>query len=696
MSMSQETTIAVVAIGLIGLYIFTRQKDEDKKEKISVVPVEYTSLKANVKKVDREYQRMAERGDVSMTDLTDWLDQLAAIRKKLRDTQVFDKLRKQGITVSMDEGRFDSTIAELEKRIRANITSLETEQRTTEDQVMSQFREWAPMPDNRFPTSDHKPTHTFSMPTVMPTFRTDTSLVGDAAPIRPLRGASMPVLGNPKRFTDGILGNRDRIRRPLASLHHTSIVRVIPDEPRATPSPTFDSSPDPGEVLEGAGNIKDLRPSGPTENEKQGGFLAVSDENNALSQDGPSATEIARDQHKKPSRTVSSVSSVEAIENLPPPQPPRPNRPPTALSRVTEDLTGRNLAIHRLKKSSKILNANAKLRKKRQDRQDRVADFESGKRSAEERSPDDIFGEVNESSSKKKEDYIAIEVPLDDNVTAPPGQQSTNIPQPVRRAPVENNAMDGPRVPVQVGNVSGRHREGSPFQQQLEANVEVIQLEGVRDAFNAAPGSAPIQLQSDPMPEGVDYGEVDSQTMQEFDDFSANMIELERLVTSLEKEERMWIVSQERGRATSFRARSRKNKKLKQDIQQYLLESDELNTKLGQQSLGTDERFQTKGLRASTVYKLKQRFKKAAAGLTKKITNFDRKTKLAPGMRRVTSSNRSPRRGPPPLPGGLLNTGILGSGAIPVNPNSKQPAKRNRRKDSYVHVLTADQLAQRE
>lgn len=246
--------------------------------------------------------------------------------------------------------------------------------------------------------------------------------------------------------------------------------------------------------------------------------------------------------------------------------------------------------------------------------------------------------------------------------------------------------MDGPPVPVQLGGVQ-RHREGSPFQQELNANVEVIQLEGVRDAFNAAPGSAPIRLQAGGPPEREEYGEVDEQTLREFKDFSSNMITLERLVTQLEKEEQSWVVSQERGRATTFRARSKKNKRLKQDIQKYLLESDELNSKLGQQSIGKDERFQTKGLRASTVFKLKQRFRKAAIGLTKKITNFDRKQKVAPGMRRAKSSNRSPRRAPPPIPGGLL------SGSVPVNPNSKQPAKRNRRKNEYVHVLTQDQMS---
>ena len=314
--------------------------------------------------------------------------------------------------------------------------------------------------------------------------------------------------------------------------------------------PTFDSSPAPdGNVLEGAGNISDPSPAQPTENESQDGFLGVEDENNQLNQDGPSETEIARDLHKKHARTVSRAvsrsgsSSVVSIENLGAPEMPN-NRPPISTSpftRVSADLSNRSKTIRDLKLSSKELNK--AMRRTAQDLQRSQADF------AADRNDDDLNTQVKRSAddddldgagqlTKREQDFNTIVEPRNDNVDLAPGAQSSNKPQPVKAEPPADNAMDGPPVPVEVGggDIGRHHREGSPFQQVLGQQDEQIVREGVRDAFNAAPGSGQVRLQIDPPPEVPSYGGLDKKTQAEFKAFQADVLEINRLLPKLEKE----------------------------------------------------------------------------------------------------------------------------------------------------------------
>ena len=60
--MSPETKLAIVGIGLIGLYILTQEKDKDK-ERDAVVPVEFNALKSRLAAVQSQIMRMHDVGD---------------------------------------------------------------------------------------------------------------------------------------------------------------------------------------------------------------------------------------------------------------------------------------------------------------------------------------------------------------------------------------------------------------------------------------------------------------------------------------------------------------------------------------------------------------------------------------------------------------------------------------------------------
>ena len=160
-------------------------------------------------------------------------------------------------------------------------------------------------------------------------------------------------------------------------------------------------------------------------------------------------------------------------------------------------------------------------------------------------------------------------------------------------------------------------------------------------------------------------------------------MEINRLLPKLEKEADSYELVKGTGRVKPFRARRAENKQLKENIQALYKSAVANGKNIGMQSIGSDERWQTHALRLATLDIITSRYQKASKKLKKSVSTFDRKVKKPRGFSRVQGSNRSPRRAPPPIPGGLL-------GSVPVNPNTKQPAKRGRR-GSHVHVRTEDQ-----
>ena len=71
--MTPETKIAIVAVGLIGLYIFTQKKAGDAAD--VVAHVEYRALNGRLVAVKNQIERMERRGPEEITagDCEDWL-----------------------------------------------------------------------------------------------------------------------------------------------------------------------------------------------------------------------------------------------------------------------------------------------------------------------------------------------------------------------------------------------------------------------------------------------------------------------------------------------------------------------------------------------------------------------------------------------------------------------------------------------
>ena len=115
--MTTETKIAIVAIGLIGLYIFT-QKDGDKED--ATIKVEFRAMKGRLVAVENQVQRMERRGPEEITagDCEDWLLQLEAIRKEAVGKEIFERLAAADVTVGLNKERFDAKVGTAINNIR--------------------------------------------------------------------------------------------------------------------------------------------------------------------------------------------------------------------------------------------------------------------------------------------------------------------------------------------------------------------------------------------------------------------------------------------------------------------------------------------------------------------------------------------------------------------------------------------------